>query len=71
MTSTDHARLRGQWFKSSYSGDPNGNCLEACPQPGAVLIRDSKRTDDPAAPVIRVSGPAWAAFAGAVGGGRG
>ncbi|MEV7174688.1 DUF397 domain-containing protein [Streptomyces sp. NPDC093224] len=33
------------WFKSSYSGDRNGNCVEAKAQPAAVHIRDSKCVD--------------------------
>ncbi|MER6256276.1 DUF397 domain-containing protein [Streptomyces sp. NPDC001584] len=68
MTSIDTNRPYGQWFKSSYSGDASGNCLEACPQPGAVHVRDSKRRDDPQAPVLSFSGAAWAAFAGQVSG---
>ncbi|WP_406186220.1 DUF397 domain-containing protein [Streptomyces sp. NBC_01006] len=67
MTSTDTNRPYGQWFKSSYSGDASGNCLEACPQPGAVHVRDSKRLDDAQAPVLDFSNAAWAAFAGHVG----
>ncbi|MEU9146561.1 DUF397 domain-containing protein [Streptomyces sp. NPDC048349] len=67
MTSTDTNRPYGQWFKSSHSGDPSGNCVEACPQPGAVHVRDSKRLDDPQAPVLGFSNAAWAAFTGHVG----
>ncbi|MFB6583348.1 MULTISPECIES: DUF397 domain-containing protein [unclassified Streptomyces] len=57
------------WFKSSYSGDPNGNCVEArYPAGQPVNVRDSKRRDDPQAPVLSFSGAAWAAFAGHVSG---
>ncbi|MCY0940183.1 MULTISPECIES: DUF397 domain-containing protein [Streptomyces] len=52
------------WFKSSYSGDPNGNCVEAHPQPGAVHIRDSKRVGEPQHDVLGFSTKAWAAFTG-------
>ncbi|MER7759435.1 DUF397 domain-containing protein, partial [Streptomyces sp. NPDC097619] len=43
--STTNGREHGQWFKSSYSGNPSSECVEACPQPGAVFIRDSKQLD--------------------------
>ncbi|WP_307805915.1 DUF397 domain-containing protein [Streptomyces chrestomyceticus] len=33
----------GQWFKSLYSSEGGTECVEACPQPGRVHIRDSKR----------------------------
>ncbi|MEU9373656.1 DUF397 domain-containing protein [Streptomyces sp. NPDC048255] len=62
-TTTATGRPYGQWFKSSYSGNPNGECLEACPQLGAVLIRDSKRNDELGQPVVAFSGTAWATFA--------
>lgn len=50
------------WFKSSYSGDPNGNCVEAQTQPAAVFIRDSKRVDEPQYDVLGFCAEAWAAF---------
>ncbi|MEV7556508.1 DUF397 domain-containing protein [Streptomyces sp. NPDC089795] len=65
-TTTATGRPYGQWFKSSYSGNPNGECLEACPQMGAVLIRDSKRNGEPRQSVVGFSGAAWAAFASSV-----
>lgn len=70
MTSTDTNRPYGQWFKSSYSGDASGNCVEACPMPGAVHIRDSKCKGDPGASVLGFSAEAWSAFAGFAGGSR-
>ncbi|MFG2972395.1 DUF397 domain-containing protein [Streptomyces sp. NPDC048331] len=54
------------WFKSSYSGDPNGNCVEAQAQSHAVCIRDSKRVGDPQHDVLDFSAEAWAAFTGAL-----
>lgn len=68
MSNTDTPRPYGQWFKSSYSGGTSDQCVEACPQPAAVYIRDSKRRDDLKAPVLSFSGAAWAAFTGHVSG---
>ncbi|GGV79001.1 hypothetical protein GCM10010294_49020 [Streptomyces griseoloalbus] len=48
------------WFKSSYSGSENDNCVEVAVRPGAVHIRDSK--DKRIRPLI-VTPKAWAAFA--------
>ncbi|MBT1092446.1 DUF397 domain-containing protein [Streptomyces sp. Tu102] len=58
MTGTGPLR----WFKSSYSDDGGGNCLEVAPSPHpipTILIRDSKNPDGPS---LTVSGRAWAAF---------
>ncbi|MET7360409.1 DUF397 domain-containing protein [Streptomyces sp. NPDC005562] len=53
-----------KWFKSSYSDDEGGNCLEVARDRGEFLhIRDSKL---PASPEITVTAPAWSAFIGAV-----
>ncbi|MER5938364.1 DUF397 domain-containing protein [Streptomyces sp. NPDC001928] len=51
-----------QWFKSSYSSDSGGECLEVAPcphTPTTIHIRDSKNPDGPN---LTVSGKAWAAF---------
>ncbi|MER6179317.1 DUF397 domain-containing protein [Streptomyces sp. NPDC001652] len=48
-----------QWFKSSYSGDEGGACVEVATQPAAVHVRDSK---NPAGPQLTVAPDAWAAF---------
>ncbi|MCX4655440.1 DUF397 domain-containing protein [Streptomyces microflavus] len=48
-----------QWFKSSYSSDQGGNCVEVAAHPSAVHIRDSKVTDGP---VLTVEPAAWSAF---------
>ncbi|MFD3931988.1 DUF397 domain-containing protein [Streptomyces sp. NPDC058614] len=49
------------WFKSSYSDDEGGDCVEvALPTPQVTVhIRDSK---NPASPELTVSAPAWTAF---------
>ncbi|MFF3559003.1 DUF397 domain-containing protein [Streptomyces sp. NPDC002574] len=56
------------WFKSSYSDDQGGNCVEVAPTPHAVHVRDSK---DPQGPALTFTPAAWAAFVGAVATGRG
>ncbi|MFH9983813.1 DUF397 domain-containing protein [Streptomyces sp. NPDC017179] len=48
------------WFKSSYSGSENDNCVEVAVRPEAVHIRDSK--DKRIRPLV-VTPTAWAAFA--------
>ncbi|MFD9332456.1 DUF397 domain-containing protein [Streptomyces sp. NPDC060065] len=49
------------WFKSSYSDDEGGACVEvAIPAPKmTVHVRDSKI---PASPELRIEAPAWSAF---------
>ena len=47
------------WFKSSYSGSENDNCVEVAVRPKAVHIRDSK--DKRIHPLV-VTPTAWAAF---------
>lgn len=47
------------WFKSSYSSDQGGNCVEVAACPGAVHVRDSK---DPDGPVLTLTPDAWADF---------
>ncbi|MFI5570509.1 DUF397 domain-containing protein [Streptomyces sp. NPDC051740] len=48
------------WFKSSYSGSENDNCVEVAVRPEAVRIRDSK--DKRIRPLV-VTPTAWTAFA--------
>ncbi|WP_427166471.1 DUF397 domain-containing protein [Streptomyces sp. C1-1] len=50
-----------QWFKSSYSGDEGGQCLEVAPTPHTIHVRDSKNPAD-TGPVLHVTPAAWAAF---------
>ncbi|SCK26790.1 protein of unknown function [Streptomyces sp. WMMB 714] len=47
------------WFKSSYSSDAGGNCVEVARPAGAVLVRDTKC---PGGPVLSAAPGAWAAF---------
>ncbi|MFF3553709.1 DUF397 domain-containing protein [Streptomyces tsukubensis] len=53
------------WFKSSYSNDSGGNCVEIADLTGRVGVRDSK---EPGGPVLLFGAAAFARFlAGAVG----
>ncbi|MER6352301.1 DUF397 domain-containing protein [Streptomyces sp. NPDC001634] len=47
------------WFKSSYSSNEGGNCLEVAPTPATIHIRDSKTPDGP---VLTVSPATWSKF---------
>ncbi|GAA2503655.1 hypothetical protein GCM10010406_45270 [Streptomyces thermolineatus] len=47
------------WFKSSYSDNEGGNCVEVAVAPGAVHVRDSK---DRGGPSLAFAPDAWAAF---------
>ncbi|WP_392671973.1 DUF397 domain-containing protein [Streptomyces sp. LN785] len=49
------------WFKSSYSGDQGGNCVEVATCPHTVHVRDSK---DLTVPALALSPIAWTAFLG-------
>ncbi|MBC2903585.1 DUF397 domain-containing protein [Streptomyces cupreus] len=53
---------RLKWFKSSYSDDEGGACVEVA-FASRVHIRDSKQ---PTGPELHLTGPAWAAFISAV-----
>ncbi|MET8180798.1 DUF397 domain-containing protein [Streptomyces sp. NPDC005336] len=58
----------GGWFKSSYSGAGNTECVEAAFLDGVRTgVRDSK---DPGGPVLRFSSGAWRDFVAAVRGDR-
>ncbi|MER5298654.1 DUF397 domain-containing protein [Streptomyces lasiicapitis] len=48
-----------QWFKSSYSTEQGGACLEVATRPATVHIRDSK---NPGGPHLTVTPAVWAAF---------
>ncbi|MFI8850333.1 DUF397 domain-containing protein [Streptomyces sp. NPDC053499] len=51
------------WFKSSYSNNQGGNCVEGARLgDGLMAIRDSKRQPD--GPVFVVRAAAWSAFVG-------
>jgi hypothetical protein len=48
-----------KWFKSSYSSEDGGACVEVAAYPGAVYVRDSK---DPEGPAFTFDPAAWSAF---------
>ncbi|MER6530077.1 DUF397 domain-containing protein [Streptomyces sp. NPDC001508] len=48
-----------QWFKSSYSGTPDNECVEVAEMPKGPWVRDSKRPEGPHAFFSRA---AWATF---------
>ncbi|MGW6689618.1 DUF397 domain-containing protein [Streptomyces sp. NPDC054961] len=48
-----------QWFKSSYSGDEGGQCLEVAVCATQVHVRDSKVADGP---VLDLAPAAWDAL---------
>ncbi|MGA6154760.1 DUF397 domain-containing protein [Stenotrophomonas sp. NPDC087984] len=57
MSTEDSAR--GAWFKSSYSGNEGGECVEVATTPGAVHVRDSK---EPERAQLVFAAQSWAAF---------
>ncbi|WP_432134383.1 MULTISPECIES: DUF397 domain-containing protein [unclassified Streptomyces] len=52
-----------RWYKSTYSGDEGGQCLEVALSPRTVHIRDSKNPSENG-PALRVAPSAWSAFLG-------
>lgn len=67
MSTARNTRTDG-WFKSSYSGDPNGECVEANYQTAVpVVVRDSKQNGAVTQPILSFSADAWSAFTGHVG----
>lgn len=57
MSTAEPARLA--WFKSSYSGNEGGACLEVAMEPSTISIRDSKA---PARAQLAFRHSEWAAF---------
>ncbi|MFE2015620.1 DUF397 domain-containing protein [Streptomyces sp. NPDC059491] len=57
MSTAEPAHLA--WFKSSYSGNEGGACLEAAVAPGTVHVRDSKA---PARAQLAFGASEWTAF---------
>ena len=51
-----------KWFKSSYSDDEGGDCVEVAFS-SRIHIRDSK---NPTGPELHLTAPAWTAFVFAV-----
>lgn len=47
------------WFKSSYSGDSSGQCLEVAACPTTIHVRDSKNTQGPQ---LALSPTTWTEF---------
>lgn len=63
MTTTADALPSADWFKSSYSNDDNGACVEGAHLPGRTMaVRDSKNPG----PAFTLTGCAWTAFIGAL-----
>ncbi|WP_329133270.1 DUF397 domain-containing protein [Streptomyces sp. NBC_01476] len=54
---------RREWFKSSYSGGANTECVETALRDRGVDVRDAK---NPEGPVLTFSRAGWAAFIRAV-----
>ncbi|MFD9866760.1 DUF397 domain-containing protein [Streptomyces niveus] len=68
MAKTVDALDGADWFKSSYSNDDNGMCVEGAQLPGGTMaVRDSK---NPHGPAFTLTGTAWTAFIGALVGGE-
>ncbi|GHA93851.1 MULTISPECIES: DUF397 domain-containing protein [Streptomyces] len=65
QTVSDSSTLTG-WFKSSYSGGGQGECLEVSDSYVGVPVRDSKA---PTGPAVVFSAGGWASFVSAVKGG--
>jgi hypothetical protein len=51
------------WYKSSFSGNQGGNCVEVADLPQGKLVRDSKR---PEGAMLRFSAGEWASFVASV-----
>ncbi|PCG86334.1 DUF397 domain-containing protein [Streptomyces sp. WZ.A104] len=64
MNSTAGALRGANWFKSSYSNDQGGNCVEGARLAGGgMAVRDSK---DPAGPAFVFESIAWESFVAVV-----
>ncbi|MFF8945715.1 DUF397 domain-containing protein [Streptomyces sp. NPDC014864] len=57
MNTEQSARLN--WFKSSYSGDEGGECVEVAADTTAIHVRDSK---EPSGPQLAFARSAWTRF---------
>ncbi|MGW7545167.1 DUF397 domain-containing protein [Streptomyces sp. NPDC054770] len=66
MASSEHTATG--WYKSSYSGGDQGECLEVARGHATVPVRDSKAGST--GPALVFSSGGWAAFVGAVRDGR-
>ncbi|MDF6019537.1 DUF397 domain-containing protein [Streptomyces sp. JH34] len=67
MASTEHcvsdSSTLARWYKSSYSGGSQGECLEVARGYDVVPVRDSKVSHGPA---VIASTASWSAFVTAV-----
>lgn len=52
-------QIRPEFFKSSYSANANGECVECSERQHAFLVRDSKTSDGA---VLSFTHPAWGEF---------
>ncbi|MEV0486297.1 DUF397 domain-containing protein [Streptomyces sp. NPDC050508] len=60
MANTQTDLSEALWFKSSYSNESGGDCVEVAHNlPGLVPVRDSKA---PHRPALILTAPAWAPF---------
>ncbi|MCX5399817.1 DUF397 domain-containing protein [Streptomyces sp. NBC_00102] len=60
MTTKVRALAGADWFKSSYSNNQGGDCVEGARLPGGMMaVRDSKVVDGP---VLLATCAAWTAF---------
>ncbi|MGW0769701.1 DUF397 domain-containing protein [Streptomyces sp. NPDC002676] len=50
-----------QWFKSTYSGDEGGQCVEVATCPQTIHVRDSKLNPSDEG-TLRLTPTTWAAF---------
>ncbi|MDX2679112.1 DUF397 domain-containing protein [Streptomyces soliscabiei] len=48
-----------EWFKSSYSSNEGGNCVEVASHASAVHVRDSKTPDGP---ILTLAPGVWSDF---------
>ncbi|QNA74954.1 DUF397 domain-containing protein [Streptomyces sp. So13.3] len=63
MTTTADVLKHTNWFKSSYSNDHGGACVEGARlADGSMAVRDSK---DPHGPALVFTADAWQSFASA------
>ncbi|MFD8864896.1 DUF397 domain-containing protein [Streptomyces sp. NPDC059590] len=60
---TPNASALTGWFKSSYSGGSNGDCLEIARGHADIPVRDSK---DPNGPALVFEPSSWSAFVSAI-----
>jgi len=56
--------IRLNWFKSTYSGDEGGECVEVAADRAAIHVRDSKERGGPQLAFTRDT---WAGFIAEVG----